>query len=219
METETAANTREDVPTRNGAEAARTRKEDDGVEEARDDKISKDATRATGATRANDDDVSREAYARFVAASAPRYPGPLGPPPGPGMGMHATMSDRMWPADPPGPPPAFAGAASSGHGGSLASNLSELTNDPARVAGAPLSAPLSASAIMNPAYGAYVNASGFPKTFGHAASPRAPGPGGVMNPPPPLGWSPHAELAPGGAGAGGFAPGASAPPDPFGCHL
>ena len=156
METETAANTREDVPTRNGAEAARTRKEDDGVEEARDDKISKDATRATGATRANDDDVSREAYARFVAASAPRYPGPLGPPPGPGMGMHATMSDRMWPADPPGPPPAFAGAASSGRGGSLASNLSELTNDPARVAGAPLSAPLSASAIMNPAYGAYV---------------------------------------------------------------
>ena len=26
----------------------------------------------------------------FQAASAPRYPGPLGPPPGPGMGMHAT---------------------------------------------------------------------------------------------------------------------------------
>ena len=47
----------------------------------------------------------------------------------------------MRPADPPGLPPAdlwVAGAASSGRGGSLASNLSELTNDATRGAAHPV---------------------------------------------------------------------------------
>ena len=139
-----------------------------------------------------DDDVAAEEYARFVAANtanAPRFNPPGGP-----SAMHA-MPRASWPAerDAPGPPPAnvIAGAASSGPSrGSLASNLSELTNDAARggAAGAPALPPGLGVARANGSYGFR---SGRDAGTAPYAERDAPGMDGtrrnvVVNPPPPF---------------------------------
>jgi len=157
-----------------------------------------------------DDAVAAEEYARFVAANAANA---LNPPGGPSATR--AMPRASWQTnerDANGPPPAItiAGAASSGPSrGSLASNLSELTNDAARggAAGAP---------ALPPGAGGVARANAANVSYGFQSgrdAPRMDGARNVMvNPPPPFAVT-HAN------GFSSFGDGHFAARDPFGFYV